>query len=236
MTVDKDEPLIAHLEELRTRLIKCFIVLGTLFIPMFWIAPYGMKLLIKIMLGNNEISLNFFSPLEIFLLEIKMAVVLDIVVCFPYIAKHVWHFIAPGLYTKERQLIENLVIKSALLFITGVLFCLFLILPMVIKFGLSFAEKDIQALFGISNVVTLALWLSVIFGLMFQFPLITYGLIKAQIIGYESVKAKRPYVFTGILIFSALLTPPDVMSQLLLTFPTYLLFEVGLFMAKRKTK
>ena len=86
------------------------------------------------------------------------------------------------------------------------------------------------------SMMSIALWLSVVFGLMFQFPLVTYALIRSKIVSYEGIKTKRPYVFVGILILSGLLTPPDVVSQLMLTIPTYLLFEAGLFMARRIKK
>ena len=98
---------------------------------------------------------------------------------------------------------------------------------------MSFATTHIQAMFGISNIITMALWLSVVFGLMFQFPLITYSLIRSGITTYESVKNKRSYIFVAILIIAAILTPPDVISQLTLAIPTYLLFEAGLYCAKR---
>lgn len=100
---------------------------------------------------------------------------------------------------------------------------------------MSFATAHIQAMFGISNIITMALWLSVVFGLMFQFPLITYSLIRSGITTYETVKSKRSYIFVAILIIAALLTPPDIISQLTLAIPTYLLFEAGLYCAKTKS-
>lgn len=171
--------------------------------------------------------------MEIFILQIKTAIFLDILLCFPYIARQLWNFILPALYEHERRFIKSIVISSAILFSIGVTFCLFFILPLIIQFGASFASDKIHAVLGISNIINLSLQLSAIFGLMFQFPLITYALIKAHIISYNTVKNKRPYVFTAILIFSALLTPPDIVSQLMLSIPTYILFELGLFFAKK---
>ena len=124
-------------------------------------------------------------------------------------------------------------LTSSTLFITGVLFCIYFILPLLINFGISFSTDDIKAVFGISNIISLALWLSVVFGLMFQFPLITYSLIRSGITSYEAVKSKRPYILVGILIIAALLTPPDVISQLMLATPTYLLFEIGLCCSRK---
>lgn len=228
---DKDENLISHLEALRSMLIKCFVALGVGLIPLFLVAPYCMNWLIKIMIADNPVSLNYFSPMEVFILQIKTALVLDLLVCFPYIARKIWDFVLPALYENERRFIKSIVLTSSGLFIAGVLFCIFFILPLIINFGISFATDEIKAVFGVSNIITIALWLSVVFGLMFQFPLITYSMIRSGIVSYETVKDKRPYVFVVILIIAAVLTPPDVVSQTMLAIPTYLLFEAGLYFA-----
>ncbi len=233
MPEDQDESLILHLTALRSTLIKCFVALGIGLIPMFFVAPFCMNWLTKIMIGNNDVSLNFFSPAEVFILQIKIAVVLDLLICFPYIARQIWNFILPALYDNEKKFIKSIVLTSSTLFITGVLFCIYFILPLLINFGISFSTDDIKAVFGISNIISLALWLSVVFGLMFQFPLITYSLIRSGITSYEAVKSKRPYILVGILIIAALLTPPDVISQLMLATPTYLLFEIGLCCSRK---
>lgn len=230
---EQEESLVQHLEALRSVLIKCFVALGIGLVPMFLTAPFCMNGLIKVIIGGNEVSLNYFSPMEVFILQIKIAVVLDLLVCFPYIARQVWKFLLPALYENERKFVKSIVLTSSSLFIVGVLFCIFFILPLIINFGISFATSDIKAVFGISNIVGLALMLSVIFGLMFQFPLITYSLIRSGIVSYEGVKSKRPYIFVGILIIAGILTPPDIVSQLMLTIPTYLLFEAGLLAAKK---
>ncbi len=229
---DKDEKLSAHLEALRAVLIRCFTALGLAFIPLFFAAPYAIDILIKLLIGNHDIALNYFSPMEVFILQIKVAAVLDILLCFPYMAYQIWQFVLPALYDNERKFIRSIVLSSASLFIFGVLFCLFFILPLIINFGLSFANDNLKAVLGISNIVSLSLWLSIIFGVMFQFPLITYSLIKSKIVSYQSVKDKRPYVFVIILIIAAVLTPPDIVSQLMLAVPTYLLFEIGLYFSK----
>lgn len=233
MPEDQDESLILHLTALRSTLIKCFVALGIGLIPMFFVAPFCMNWLTKIMIGNNDVSLNFFSPAEVFILQIKIAVVLDLLICFPYIARQIWNFILPALYDNEKKFIKSIVLTSSTLFITGVLFCIYFILPLLINFGISFSTDNIKAVFGISNIISLALWLSVVFGLMFQFPLITYSLIRSGITSYEAVKSKRPYILVGILIIAALLTPPDVISQLMLATPTYLLFEIGLYCSRK---
>ena len=106
----------------------------------------------------------------------------------------------------------------------------------MINFGVSFSSSNIQAVLGVSNVVNLALWLIVSFGIMFQLPLITYSLIKSNLVSYKTVKNCRPYVIVGLLIFAGVLTPPDVISQLMLFVPTYLMFELGLIFSKKIKK
>lgn len=228
----KDESIITHLEELRSTLIKCFCAVGIVLPFAFLISPKALSFIIKILVGNNNITLNYFTPMEVFILQIKLAFLIDIIICFPYISKQLWNFILPALYEKEKTIIKSMVITSSILFTLGVIFCMFTILPLLINFGMSFASNNIQAVFGISNVVSLALWLSFTFGLMFQVPLIVYFLIKWGIISYESVQSKRPYVVIGLLIIAAIITPPDIISQTMLFTPTYLLFELGLFFSK----
>ena len=233
MAAKKKLTFIAHLEALRTVLIKSLLALAYGFLPVFFITPYLLDALINLIMQDNTVQLNFFSPMEVFILQIKMALLLDILLCFPYIAHKVWNFVLPALYDNERRFIKSIVFSSGCLFIIGVLFCLFFIMPLVIRFGLSFVTDNLHAVFGIGNVISLALWLSLVFGIMFQFPLIIYSLLRSGIVTYTAVENKRPYIFIGILILSAILTPPDIISQLMLTVPTYCLFEIGLFFGKR---
>lgn len=234
MENNDNESLISHLEALRETLLKCFISLGVILPFTFFLAPKVLDYLIKIIIGTNKITLNYFSPTEVFILQIKLALVIDLVICFPYIAKKIWDFILPALYDNERKFIKSIVFLSSGLFICGVLFCLFFILPLLVNFGMSFSTGQIQAVFGISNVINLSLWLAVVFGLMFQMPLITYSLIKSGIIDYATIADKRPYVVVILLILAAVLTPPDVVSQVMLFVPTYALFELGLLFSKGK--
>ena len=230
---DKDESLIHHLDALRKMLIRCFVCLGILLPVCFWASPKVLDLFIKVLIGDLNISLNYFAPMEVFILQMKIAFFMSLVLSFPYIAKNVWDFILPALYGKEKSFIKSIVLSSTFLFCFGALFCFFIILPFIINFGLSFSSAHIQPVLGVSNIVTLSLMLSFVFGIMFQFPLVTYSLIKSGIVSYESIASKRSYIFVGILIISALLTPPDVLSLILLAVPTYMLFELGLIFARK---
>lgn len=233
---DKDESIISHIEAFREMLIKCISCLGIFIIPILFVAPKCLNLLIKLLIRDNNIALNYFSPVEVFLLQIKLALVIDVILCFQYIARQVWKFFAPALYEHEKKFIKSIVFTSSTLFILGALFCLFVILPLIINFGMSFATQNIKAVLGISNVINLSLWLTLAFGLMFQLPLITYSLIKSGFVEYKTFENMRPYVIVTILIIAGILTPPDILSQVLLFTPTYLLFELGLLFAKAKTK
>ena len=232
MVEDKDESLIVHIEALRSTLIKCFVALGIMLPFMFWLSPKVLDFLIKMLIGDKNITLNYFAPMEVFIIQIKLALLIDLIICFPYITKKIWDFILPALYEKEKKFIKSIVIISSILFALGVTFCILVIFPLIINFGMSFAGNNINAVFGVSNIINLALWLGLTFGLMFQVPLIVNMLIKWNIISYEDVSSKRPYVVVSLLILSALLTPPDIISQILLFTPTYLLFELGLIFSK----
>lgn len=204
IATDSEGELITHLEALRTTLMRCLLALGIMLFPSFLFTPACLDFLIKILLSGQQVTLNFFSPAEVFILQIKLALVLDILICFPYIARQIWNFVLPALYENERRFIKSIIFSSSLMFILGVIFCLIFILPLIIKFGL-----------------------------MFQFPLITYMLIRSGITSYAAVAAKRPYIFTAILIIAAILTPPDIVSQLMLAVPTYILFELGLYCSRK---
>ncbi|MDR1695057.1 MAG: twin-arginine translocase subunit TatC [Endomicrobium sp.] len=233
---DKDESFAQHLDALRKVLIRCFICISALLPFAFWASPEILDFFIKVLTGESGISLNYFSPMEVFILQMKIALFTALTVSFPYIAKNAWDFIVPALYGKEKKFIKSIVFSSSFLFCFGIVFCFFIILPLIIKFGMSFSSPGMNPVFGVSNIITLSLNMSFVFGLMFQFPLITFALIKAGLISYESVRSKRSYVIIGILIIAAILTPPDVLSQIMLALPTYMLFELGLLFARSAKK
>ena len=231
---DKDEGLIQHLGALRKALVRSFTCFGILFPFCFWLAPKALDFFIATLIGDATVSLNYFSPMEVLILQMKITAYLALIISFPYIAKNIWDFILPALYAKERKFIKSVVFFSTLLFCFGVSFCFFIILPLIIQFGLGFSSPRIQPVLGVSNIIMFSLNLSGVFGIMFQFPLVIYALIKFRIISYENVRVLRPYIIVGILILAAILTPPDVVSQVMLAAPTYGLFELGLFFARRK--
>ena len=230
---DQEATLISHLEALRRALLRSIIALAIGIVPLFLVSPYVLDWFCKQIALQGGVTLHYFSPMEVFLLQLKISALLDCVLFSPYIAWNMWQFVLPALYDNEKRFIHSVVALTSMLFIAGVAFCLIVCFPLIVQFGMSFAGATLQPVFGVSNLVTLALWLSLAFGCMFQFPLVTYALIRAGIVNYETVCSKRPYVVVAILLFAARLTPPDIISQLLLGAPTYLLFETGLLAARR---
>ena len=229
---DQEATLISHLEALRRALLRSIVALAIGIVPLFLVSPYVLDWFCKQIALQGGVTLHYFSPMEVFLLQLRISALLDCVLFSPYIAWNMWQFVLPALYDNEKRFIRSIVAMTSGLFIAGVAFCLVVCFPLIVQFGMSFASTTLQPVFGVSNLVTLALWLSLAFGCMFQFPLVTYALIRAGIVNYETVCGKRPYVVVAILVLAALLTPPDVVSQLLLGVPTYLLFEAGLLAAR----
>ncbi|MBO4436550.1 MAG: twin-arginine translocase subunit TatC [Fibrobacter sp.] len=228
----EQETLVSHLEALRKALIRSFVALAIGIVPLFLASPYVLDWFCEQIRLQGGVALHYFSPMEVFLLQLKVAALLDCVLFSPYIAWNLWQFVLPALYEKEKRFVRSIAGLTSLLFIAGVAFCLIVCFPLVVQFGMSFAGDYLQPVFGISNIVSLALWLSLAFGCMFQFPLVTYALIRGGIVKYETVCNKRPYVVVIVLLLAALLTPPDIVSQLILGLPTYLLFELGLLAAR----
>ena len=150
---DKDESLISHIEAFRKMLLKCLTCYALVLLPALFAAPKCLELFIKLIIRGHDIALNYFSPAEVFIIQIKLAMVIDLVICFPYIAKQIWEFCAPALYENEKKFIKSVVFTSSVLFILGALFCLFVILPLIINFGMSFATSEIKAVLGVSNII-----------------------------------------------------------------------------------
>lgn len=117
IATDSEGELITHLEALRTTLMRCLLALGIMLFPSFLFTPACLDFLVKILLSGQQVTLNFFSPAEVFILQIKLALVLDILICFPYIARQIWNFVLPALYENERRFIKSIIFSSSLMFI-----------------------------------------------------------------------------------------------------------------------
>lgn len=232
----EQEKLTYHLAELRKTILNIIICLIILFPLGYFFAPYCIDWLIKQSVLRQSLCLNFFSPMEVFIVNLKIGFVIAFIIGFPYIIYKIWQFLLPALYDKEKKFIKTAVFCSSFLFVFGAAICIAFVLPLIIKFSMSFTTDKIQPMLGISNFLGLSGWLMLAFGLMFQFPIVIYFLVKFSIVSIESLKNKRPYIIVVMLLLAAFVTPPDVVSQLLLFIPTYLLFELGLLFARFSKK
>ena len=170
-------------------------------------------------------------------LSVPLAVILALALAYPWNMLQLWRFLLPALYDGERRVLGWWIVFSSVLFFGGVAFCTGVILPMLMNFSGGFATPELQPILGLANFLNLAGWLMLAFGVMFQAPIAVLLAVRFGAISTESLKRKRPYVMTAILILAAILTPPDIVSQVALAIPTWLLFELGLFLAgqmKRK--
>jgi sec-independent protein translocase protein TatC len=226
--------LAEHIAALRKALIHCIAAVFVLFPVGFYITPHCIDALVLWTFPKDiAVHLNYFSPMEVFILQLKLGGIIAFAIAFPYCLWHISKFLMPALYESERKVLKYVVIFSSFLFLLGASFCIYFMLPLVMKFSVSFATPQLQPMIGIGNFMTLCGWLILAFSLMFQFPLVVVAAVRFGIISAKTIKDKRPYIIVLIFFLAALLTPPDVVSQILLAIPTWILFEIGLFFAFR---
>ncbi|MCP3964928.1 MAG: twin-arginine translocase subunit TatC [Lentisphaerae bacterium] len=226
-----EKSFLAHLEELRWVLLRAIICIAVLFPLAFWLAPYGLELLVKHSCPTG-FALKYFTPLEPFFVRIKLGLLLAFFIGVPYIAIVLWGFVVPGLYVRERFWLGRLSFLSWLLFICGIFFSFFLILPAIMNFSLSMQTEALQPAIGINSFVSLTGFLLLGFGIMFQLPIAVFLLVKSGLVKLETFQKQRPLVCIVILTLSAILTPPDVFSQVMMAVPSYLLFEISLVLGR----
>jgi sec-independent protein translocase protein TatC len=231
---DKEQPLIAHLTELRTRLIHSlyFVTVVFLLLTPFYTEIYTLiatPLLSKLPEGTDMIATEVASP---FLVPFKLAGFLAIFLSIPYLFYQVWAFVAPGLYKNEKRFAMPLLISSILLFYAGTAFAFFIVFPLVFGFFIAVAPEGVTVMTDISHYLGFILKMFLAFGFVFEVPVATILLISSGLVSYEDLRNKRPYVIVGAFVIGMLLTPPDVLSQFLLAVPMCILFEVGLLLSK----
>ena len=172
MAENEQEKLTYHLSELRKTIISIVVCVIVLFPIGYFVAPYCIDWLVKWSFLQGNAQLNFFSPMEVFILNLKIGFVLSIILGFPYIIYKIWQFLLPALYDREKKFIKTAVFCSSFLFVLGVAMCIGFVLPLIIKFSMSFVTEQIKPILGITNFVALSGWLMLAFGLMFQFPIL----------------------------------------------------------------
>ena len=234
--MDGEESLVSHLEALRRALLRIIVATGIVYPFGYIISPKVISFLVQWCCPPEIGALHYFAPMEVLFVKLKLALVLALVIAYPWNIFQVWEFLLPALYKDERRALGSWLLSSSFLFALGVAFCILFILPLLMGFSGGFATVELKPVLGLAGFLNLSGWLMLAFGLMFQVPILVLLAVRFGVISYESLRDKRPYVMVLILIAAAILTPPDVVSQVMLAVPTWLLFEIGLFISKRMEK
>lgn len=232
-----DDPpmsLVAHLTELRDRLLRAVLAVLIGFITLFPFANeiYGfVSAPLREMMpeGSTMIATGVASP---FLTPFKLSLVLAIFMAIPVVLYQIWRFVAPGLYQKEKRIALPLLASSVLLFYAGAAFAYFVVFPLIFSFFTSVGPENVQVMTDINSYLDFVLKLFLAFGIAFEMPIAAVILIWTGVTSPNALAKKRPYIIVGCFIFGMLLTPPDVLSQSLLAIPMWLLFELGVFFGR----
>ncbi len=232
----KEQPFVTHLIELRDRLVRAAIAVGVVFgVLCLWPGPAGLydllaaPLVANLPKGATLIATNVISP---FVVPLKITLMAAFLVALPVVLYQMWAFVAPGLYAHERKLVLPLVISSTLLFLMGVAFCYFFVFGQVFKFIQSFAPKSITAAPDIEAYLSFVLTMFIAFGAAFEVPVVVVVLARMGLVSIEKLKEFRSYFVVLAFIIAAIITPPDVVSQLALAIPMCILYEVGIWAAQ----
>jgi sec-independent protein translocase protein TatC len=231
-----EQPFVAHLVELRDRLIKAMIAVGVVAGALFLFPGPGAlydilaaPLIAHLPKGATLIATSVISP---FLVPLKILLMAAFLIALPVVLYQVWAFVAPGLYSHEKKLVMPLVVSSTLLFFVGVGFCYFFVFGQVFSFIQSFAPKSITAAPDIEAYLSFVLTMFIAFGLAFEVPIVVVVLARLGFVSIEKLKQFRGYFIVLAFIIAAVITPPDVVSQLALALPMCLLYEAGIWAAQ----
>jgi sec-independent protein translocase protein TatC len=231
---DEKQPFLAHLDELRKRLIVCAIAVGAGFVVSYIFSKHLFSFLIlpltKVL--PDESTLIFTSLPEMFIAYIKVALIAGIILAVPVIFYELWMFVAPALYRGEKRYVVPFVVFSTILFVVGSLFGYFVVFPYGFKFFIGFATEDIQALPSVKQYFSFAIRLLLAFGLVFEMPVAVLFLTKIGLITPESMKKYRKFSILGSFVLSAILTPPDVATQLMMALPIITLYELSILISR----
>jgi sec-independent protein translocase protein TatC len=234
MPEDEKLPFTAHLEELRRRLIICFCAVGIGFVISYIFSKRLFEILMQPLLTAMppEEKLIYTGLPEAFFTYLKVAFLAGVILSVPVIMYQLWMFIAPGLYDKEKRLVLPVVFLSSLFFLGGAFFGYFIVFPFGFKFFMGFASDYVRPLPAMKEYLSFSSKLLFAFGVVFELPLFVTFLAKLGIVDVQLLKTKRKYAILLCFVFAAILTPPDVITQVLMAGPLILLYEVGILGAR----
>jgi sec-independent protein translocase protein TatC len=234
MTEEHHIPFHAHLEELRTRLIRSFIAIAVGFIISYAFREQLFEILtapLRSVMPPGD-KLIFTGLPEAFFTYLKAAFLSGIFLAVPYITYEFWMFISPGLYHKEKRVLIPVILLSSLFFLGGAFFGYFVVFPYGFTFFLSFSSESLQALPSMSEYLSFSSKLLIAFGLVFELPLVLTSLARLGVVTVPFLKKNRKYALLIFFAGAAILTPPDVVTQIMMAFPLMLLYEVSIIGAK----
>lgn len=231
---EPQETFIAHLIELRDRLLRMVVGFLVAFVCLF---PFANKLytllaqplISRLPAGGQLIATAVTTP---FFVPMKVAMLAAVVLSLPFTLYQAWSFVAPGLYTHEKRLVLPLVIASTLLFLTGMAFAYFLVFPVIFGFIVGTAPAGVAVMTDIGNYLDFVITLFLAFGIAFEVPVVVVVLVRMGMVKIEVLQDIRSYVIVGAFVIGAIFTPPDVVSQMMLAVPLWLLYEAGIIAAR----
>lgn len=234
-----EQPFIAHLIELRDRLMRAIIAVGVVALALAaWPGPSALydalayPMVAHLPEGTKMIAIGVVAP---FFVPVKVLLMTALVVALPYVLYQAWAFIAPGLYRKEKMLLLPLVVSSTLLFFAGMAFCYFFVFGKVFSFIMHFAPDAIEVAPDINEYLSFVMTMFLAFGVSFEVPVVVVVLVRLGVVSVEKLKSIRGYVIVGAFVIAAIVTPPDVISQLALAIPMCILYELGIIVSRMIT-
>ncbi len=231
---DEKIPFTSHLEELRNRLIKCFIAVGIGFALSYGFKEILFKILVRPLVNvmAEGDHLIFTGLPEAFFTYLKVALLAGLMLASPVILYQFWMFVAPGLYKKERRLLGPIVFLSSFFFIAGALFGYFIVFPFGFKFFLGFATESIRPLPSMKEYLSFSAKLLLAFGLVFELPMVLTFLARLGIVSVDFLKKNRKYAVLLFFVGAAILTPPDVVTQIMMALPLMAMYELSIVGAR----
>lgn len=234
MAEPAQDTFISHLIELRDRLLRAIIAVLVIFLILFYWARdiytfLASPLLAALPQGASMIATDVTTT---FFVPVKVTMLASFLIALPYVLYQMWAFVAPGLYSNEKRLVMPLIVSSTLLFFVGMAFAYFLVFPMVFKFFAGFTPVGVQMATDIDKYLSFVLSMFIAFGVTFEVPVVVIVLVRMNIMSIEKLKEIRPYVIVGAFVVGAIFTPPDVISQLMLAIPLWILYELGIVLAR----
>jgi sec-independent protein translocase protein TatC len=228
------DTFISHLIELRDRLLRGLLAVTIVFLCLFpWAKDLytvlAQPLLAVLPVGGQMIATDVVG---VFLVPLKVTALVAVIITMPFLLYQLWAFVAPGLYSHEKRLVLPLVFTSSVLFMAGMSFAYFVVFPLAFKVLASFAPDGVAWMTDIDKYFSFVLGMFVVFGVTFEIPVAVVLLVRMGVVSVEQLTEARPYVIVGAFVLAAVLTPPDVISQLLLAFPLWLLYELGIIAAR----